>query len=87
MLFPANNNSAIRRQLWSTSRPYRSCAGRRSLGRRFSSWDQSWAEDISTGSPWDLSKITPNWLAYQLKLISNFDQVRIIANQEAAVVL
>jgi hypothetical protein len=83
MLFPANNNSAIRRQLWSTSRPYRSCAGRRSLGRRrFSS-----AESISTGGPWDLSKVAPNWLAYQLKLISNFDQVRIIANQEAAVVL
>jgi hypothetical protein len=35
----------------------------------------------------NLSKVTPNWLTYQLELISNFHQVRIIANQEAAVVL
>jgi hypothetical protein len=50
-------------------------------------WDKSSAEGISTGGPWDLSKVAPNWFAHQLKLISNFDQVRVIANQEAAVVL
>jgi hypothetical protein len=37
------------------------------------------ADPVGPGSPWDLSKVAPNWLAYQLKLISNFDQVRMIA--------
>ena len=42
---------------------------------------------LSTSSPRNLSKVTPNWLAYQLELISNFHRVQIIANQQAAVVL
>ena len=36
---------------------------------------------------WHLSKATPNWLACQFEVISNLHRVRIITNQEAAVVL
>src|SRR5262249_57853336 len=42
---------------------------------------------ISASSSWDLSKGAPNRLAYQLEVVSNLHQVRIVANQEAAVVL
>ena len=49
-------------------------------------WGQS-LEGMSASSSWDLSKGAPNRLAYQLEVVSNLHQVRIVTNQEAAVVL
>jgi hypothetical protein len=31
---------------------------------------------------WHLSKAAPNWLAYQLELISDFHRVRIVARRQ-----